>query len=230
MKTKQTIKTKISPPGVHFARTLKEWKDQENVFTKNGCSVCDSIDNVHNYKKSGLFLCGKHYNQKIKYGKILKRTLKDKNKIVDCGDYIKINLYNKYNKVIAITKTDFKYKEEVKKYKWHTDKNGYAVNTKIGIRLHHIPLKIKKGFDIDHINHDRLDNRECNLRYLTRSQNSLNRKKQSGVYWCKYRSKWISNIMVDYKRTVIGVFKSKKEATESRIDYEKKHLINNIKK
>lgn len=40
--------------------------------------------------------------------------------------------------------------------------------------LHHLVLKPKKGFHIDHINRDKLDNRSCNLRWVTPSVNTKN--------------------------------------------------------
>ena len=72
---------------------------------------------------------------------------------------------------------------------WILDKSGYAY-TKDGlavIRLHYIiwarisgqqkPFTTAEGMPgvIDHINHDRLDNRDCNLRCITAQQNNWNR-------------------------------------------------------
>lgn len=65
----------------------------------------------------------------------------------------------------------------VSKWKWRVNKQGYAVrnSTKKQISIHQQVLGTKQGFEIDHINRNKLDNRRENLRYVTRSQNNFNR-------------------------------------------------------
>lgn len=71
-----------------------------------------------------------------------------------------------------------------------------------------------KGLDIDHINHNRSDNRISNLRLLTRSQNCCNRevKKSLGIdYRAKYR-KWRARIQHEGKEVFLGYFETEPEA------------------
>jgi hypothetical protein len=77
-------------------------------------------------------------------------------------------------------------------------------------------------FDIDHINENKSDNRWCNLRQATRSQNQAhrgpNRRNTSGykgVSWDKCSKKWKSQIRVNYKLIYLGVFSSKEDAFEA---------------
>ena len=66
--------------------------------------------------------------------------------------------------------------------------------------------------DIDHINTYKADNRFCNLREATRSQNSANSPKQcnnvsgfEGVSWVKRDRKWRSDIGVKRESATVSV-------------------------
>jgi hypothetical protein len=67
---------------------------------------------------------------------------------------------------------------------------------------------------VDHINGDPLDNRLCNLRLVTTTENqwnvqqaqSLSRSGIRGVYQSKQSGKWISEISVNGKKRHLGVF------------------------
>lgn len=81
---------------------------------------------------------------------------------------------------------------------------------------------IPNGYDIDHINRDRSDNRICNLRLASRSSNNANRigkegstSKFLGVSWSNRYKKWISQITKDYKNTLIGRFHSEVDAAKA---------------
>ena len=105
--------------------------------------------------------------------------------------------------------------EELSRYNWHLNGQGYASSGIKGriIRMHRFILNIPKETEVDHINHNRLDNRKENLRFATRSQNnwnrSLNKNNTSGykgVSWNKKVGKWESRIRVFGKRFNLGFF------------------------
>lgn len=84
---------------------------------------------------------------------------------------------------------------------------------------------------IDHIYHDRQNNRWSNLRDVTAQENNKNRTMQSnndsgftGVCWDKHARKWKAYIRVDGKQNNLGMFSTKVLAILARkqanIDYD----------
>lgn len=76
---------------------------------------------------------------------------------------------------------------------------------------------------IDHISHDRLDNRLVNIRACTRTDNQKNKsmdKRNSsgftGVSWFKRGSKWRADIRVNGKLKYLGSFSDIKDAINAR--------------
>jgi hypothetical protein len=76
---------------------------------------------------------------------------------------------------------------------------------------------------IDHINHNRLDNRIINLRVVTPLENTKNRKIRadntsgvSGVYWNKKSSAWHVQLRVNGKHVSGGLFMLISEAAMQR--------------
>lgn len=65
--------------------------------------------------------------------------------------------------------------EWLMKNSWCVNSAGYAFSQK-GL-MHRRILKARKGEVVDHINHDPLDNRRCNIRLGTQSANMMNRRK-----------------------------------------------------
>lgn len=92
---------------------------------------------------------------------------------------------------------------------------------------HRLIMNCPPGKQIDHINHDGLDNRKINLRITDASQNSRNTRKTfrlttskfKGVYWDKSRKLWAATIRINYKHKTIGRFKNEIEAAKA---YDKK--------
>ncbi|CQJ12503.1 Uncharacterised protein [Yersinia mollaretii] len=82
---------------------------------------------------------------------------------------------------------------------------------------------IPEGMQIDHIDHNRVNNRLENLRIVTPSQNSKNRTLQAnnsrgvcGVVWDKSKRKWYSQIMINKKQINLGRFNDIDEAISAR--------------
>lgn len=106
---------------------------------------------------------------------------------------------------------------------YDSDKYKLGLRGQTGILAHHVVMgKPIKGFQVDHINGDSLDNRRENLRIVTPRQNAQNKNyhrgekaKQSkyiGVNWDKSRSKWVSYAYKDHKHYFVGRFSSEEAA------------------
>jgi len=118
-------------------------------------------------------------------------------------------------------------------YAWKSKlgNNGkrYACVTvgRITIYMHRVILGAPKGFEVDHINGDGLDNRRENLRLASQSQNSANTGKPKrpdgsahtsqfkGVTWDPMRRKWQSKITVLGKCRSLGRFLCEEEAARA---------------
>jgi hypothetical protein len=86
---------------------------------------------------------------------------------------------------------------------------------------------------IDHINGNKLDNRICNLRVVSKIQNAHNvgiRKHNTsgytGVYFRKDRNSWRAKIGIDGKRISLGYYKTAEEAGRAYEEATKKYLTN----
>lgn len=77
------------------------------------------------------------------------------------------------------------------------------------VYMHRFIMNAPKGFDVDHINHDGLDNRKSNLRVCTHSDNLRNRKETArGYYFSKQYQKWT----VTKRGKYIGRYETEEEA------------------
>jgi hypothetical protein len=128
-------------------------------------------------------------------------------------------LYNNKHKKIAEAIIDKEDYEKVKDYKWHKGHSNYIVSAKNGIRLHRLIMNYPSNMEIDHKNHNKLDNRKENLRVCTGSQNKMNGKihkdnfsKFKGVSWNKKNNKWVACIYTNNKNKFLGCFNNKIDA------------------
>ena len=111
-------------------------------------------------------------------------------------------------------------------------RNGdfYLNKRKNGIKylLHRYIMNCPKGMYVDHINHNTLDNRKCNLRITTNANNIRNgniRKNNTsginGVSYDKERKKYVAIIGVNGKKMFLGRFINLEDAIKNRKDAEK---------
>ena len=91
-------------------------------------------------------------------------------------------------------------------------------------RLSRFIMNCPKGKVVDHINHNTLDNRRCNLRICTQEENNKNKiyKKKfdyEHIYWHS-RDKAFDIIYIkNNNRNFIGRYKTIEEAIKARDDY-----------
>jgi hypothetical protein len=115
--------------------------------------------------------------------------------------------------------------EALTQYKWHAMKDCktyYAARSERGarIRMHRQIMNAPVGLEVDHINHEGLDNRRINLRLCSVSQNRMNegRKREGvssrykGVCWAKATQKWQTSIGFQGKVQYLGQFDTEEEA------------------
>lgn len=190
------------------------------------CCICGNCNKTVN-TDIGI-LCGKHYLQYIRYGKIKLRTKYDPNEIKEFSDYAVIYLYDRDSEVIAEALID---KEDIPKVinsKWCRDKNGYVKNSKQ--EYLHRTLLGETNLFIDHINGNKLDNRKRNLRICNNADNLKNRVKlpknnTSGILGVRFRedrNKWYTEIQCNKEKIYLGSFSSLEEAIKARLNGELK--------
>lgn len=104
---------------------------------------------------------------------------------------------------------------------------GYYIHVIVWV-MHNGP--IPKGYQIDHLDHNRYNNRIENLRLVTNQENHRNmpiRKDNcsgyTGVRWVIDRGKWSATICIDGKTKHLGLFRDKDDAIAARQEAEIKY-------
>lgn len=162
-----------------------------------------------------------------------------KNNIKIEQDYAIISINYKSN--IIETKVDIEDIEKIKELKWHVNKNHkngrfdvYAfernnfANRKY-IALSRYLMNCTGNIEVDHINHNTLDNRKQNLRICTKFKNQQNKTNNTsgyiGIVWDKSRNKWKATVEYKCKRYNLGRFETKEEAIIARENFVKNNNI-----
>ncbi len=126
--------------------------------------------------------------------------------------------------------------EKVSQYSWHVGtREGYLMamiyGTKKSILLHRLIMNEPDGMVVDHMNHDPLDNRKCNLRLVTFSQNQMNRNQickaksgVTGVYQNRRSGKWMAYISVGGHQKNLGLYDEFDDAVKARKEGEQEYF------
>lgn len=124
--------------------------------------------------------------------------------------------------------------EKIKDYTWFVGNNGYLYSRKDNkyYLFHRIILNVKKkDVFVDHINHNKLDNRKTELRIVNNQNNTMNRKvtsaNASGFVGTKIRNdkkKYEAYIHLNGVKTYLGSFNNFTEAVKARIEAEIEHF------
>lgn len=140
---------------------------------------------------------------------------------------------------------DKKHSHIINDYNWYVCKDGntcYAYTNinhngkRTTMKLHRLIMGLNFGDErvVDHLNHNGLDNRECNLEIKTNQENCMNMQISkrntsgvTGVNFRKDRQKWQARIHINGKNKKLGHFDTLEEATRVRKDAEKKYYGDN---
>lgn len=136
-------------------------------------------------------------------------------------------------RVAIVDDEDFEY---LAQYRWHyankaggDEYSGYAVRAPARVQrgvslkklsMHREIMKTPEGMQCDHVNGNKLDNRRCNLRNATNSQNRHNvgpyKNNKFGLKGVsKKRDKFQAQIMVNYVPKFLGSFDTPQQAHEA---------------
>lgn len=90
---------------------------------------------------------------------------------------------------------------------------------KTAIRMHRLIMDAPDGLDVDHIDHNGINNRRHNMRLCTRSENLQNQRRRldntsgfKGVNFYKRTGRWRAYIMRDGKERHLGYFDTPEDA------------------
>lgn len=90
---------------------------------------------------------------------------------------------------------------------------------KKSLRMHRVIMDAPSGVDVDHIDHNGINNRRSNMRFCTRSENLQNQRKRldntsgfKGVHYYKRTGRWRAYIMRDSKERHLGYFDTPEQA------------------
>jgi len=113
--------------------------------------------------------------------------------------------------------------ERIMEHSWCFTTLGYAdtSNKRNNLKMHRVVLgTTDPEILVDHINHNKVDNRKSNLRECTKGQNQYNKKPTIGK--SKYKgvilfseNKWRARVSFENKRVSLGLFDNEEDAARA---------------
>lgn len=136
---------------------------------------------------------------------------------------------------IIIDEQDFsicrQFRWHIEKYQNRTMQYGAAMFNGKVLRIHRLIMRAPAQMQVDHINHDGLDNRRCNLRVCSNRDNNCNKDFTSSPYASKlgtgiryYKGRYYARIMVYKKEISLGGYATLEEAKAARAQAERKYF------
>lgn len=210
--------------GQRFGKLVVTSRAPNIVYETNrqiACWYCDCDCGTKNVVVTGNQLrsghtqsCGCLFKEMMVKRNISNRTQNDY--IIDKENNLAIGITSTEDKFVV----DLDDLEKIKPYKWHFTRDGYLQahdfdEKRTTLRLSRIIMDVQGESwvqnQVDHINHDLRDNRKCNLRITSASENGKN-KNYKCVSYSKSNKKWVARYTVDGKRINLGSYNSEKEA------------------
>jgi hypothetical protein len=148
-------------------------------------------------------------------------STKDLTDLLPRGRNVK-RIYLSNGLFVTVDTADYK---KLSEYRWYASRHGrqvYAICRKNGKEryMHRMIARPRRGYVVDHIDHNGLNNCRSNLRVCTRRQNHANRGPLGGtsrfVGVFRNRDKWQAGIVHRTKHYYIGVFDDEVEAAKAR--------------
>lgn len=208
----KSISTKVANLVANAFLEKEEWQDY--VEHLDGNEENNAVDNL---RWSNISLKeAKHRD--------ISETKRKRNEYHVAGDIVYVSMTSTDKYMICDLEDWEKYKDMT----WMLVE-GYACSNKNidnpkRLKFHRLVMNAPDGMEVDHINHNTLDNRRENLRLVTHLMNMSNRSRLSnnktgknGVYWSEYNKCYGAQITVNGKCHNLGRYKTYEEARAARI-------------
>lgn len=158
-----------------------------------------------------------------------------KRPIVISGEIAFVTLTKGFTAIIDVE--DVKYVDGFNWFSVNYSKTVYAARktkltgcSRTTVYMHREIMRPGKGMEVDHSDHDGLNNQKSNLRICTRSQNQMNTRIMSnsksglkGAVWCKKKRKWLSTITINGRLKFLGYYATKEQAHQKYQEESIKH-------
>lgn len=215
------------------AETKRRWYEKNNPDRKpigearyktEFCCICGKPF-ACSFK--GEPYCNVHYLRMYNNGTPWARERKHGNPYEVNGEVVTMTTHD--GRTFTIDKTDL---NKVLRYTWCYSKTGYLVATihNKTTKLTRFLLNPPRDKVVDHINGDPSDNRRCNLRICTNTENARNarkpinsKNKYVGVHKTK-GNRYMAVIMYNRKSINLGTYATEEEALQARLAAERKYF------
>jgi len=201
-------------------------KGKRRVHCKCDCGNEMDAD-LYSLRRSFTRSCG-CYNNEIRKVTCSSNFYKGSNTIIKYAEHAEVVIVDNNNNEKCRTIIDLDDVDKIIEYRWVFN-GDYIMTNKTNdgnpILMHRFILPVENF--VDHINHNKLDNRKCNLREATNQQNIMNSRIKStnksgfkGVSRDNKRNKWSATIGFNYKTIHLGRFNNKEDAIKARQEAE----------